>query len=321
MLNLGIDLGSTTVKFVLLNQEGKLLSRRYTRHRSNVLGTLIDILEPIADTPGSLRVIFSGSGALGLAKALGVGFIQEVVSDRLYLKSVAPETDVAIELGGEDAKLLYLTDGIELRMNEACAGGTGSFIDQMAVLLNTDAAGMNDLAARATASYPIASRCGVFAKTDLVSLLNSGVPREDIARSVFDAVAEQTLSGLACGRPVAGHVAFLGGPLAFLSEQREAFKRRLTVPGTQFSELTDTQYAVATGAAREATGRQTVDFPTLAAFIEQLKTNPVKQSVPTLAPLFADQAQKEAFKARHAKDTVAVCDIGEAYGPINHGPE
>lgn len=319
MLNLGIDLGSTTVKFVLLNQEGKLLSRRYTRHRSNVLGTLIDILEPIADTPGSLRVIFSGSGALGLAKALGVGFIQEVVSDRLYLKSVAPETDVAIELGGEDAKLLYLTDGIELRMNEACAGGTGAFIDQMAVLLNTDAAGMNDLAARATASYPIASRCGVFAKTDLVSLLNSGVPREDIARSVFDAVAEQTLSGLACGRPVAGHVAFLGGPLAFLSEQREAFKRRLTVPGTQFSELTDTQYAVATGAAREAAERQTVDFPTLAAFIEQLKTNSVKQSIPTLSPLFADQAQKEAFKARHAKDTVAVCDIGEASGPLYLG--
>lgn len=319
MLNLGVDLGSTTVKFVLLDQEGKLLSRRYTRHRSNVLGTLIDILRPIAEIPGALRVVFSGSGALGLAKALGIGFIQEVVSDRLYLKSVAPETDVAVELGGEDAKLLYLTDGIELRMNEACAGGTGAFIDQMAVLLNTDAAGMNDLAAQAGASHPIASRCGVFAKTDLVSLLNSGVPREDIARSVFDAVAEQTLSGLACGRPVTGHVAFLGGPLAFLSELREAFKRRLRAPGTVFVELTDTQYAVATGAAREAVRRQAVDFPTLHAFVEQLKANPVKQSVPTLSPLFADQTQKEAFKARHAADTVAEREIGQASGPLYLG--
>jgi len=219
MLTIGIDLGSTTVKYALLSESGVLLSHDYVRHGSAVKQTLEKVLRALAlrthDAP--VHVLFSGSGALGLADALGASFVQEVIAASRYLKHRAPDLDAAIELGGEDAKLLYLSNGVELRMNEACAGGTGAFIDQMASLLDVDAAGLNKLASEAQISHPMASRCGVFAKTDLVALLNGGVPKSEVARSVLDAVAEQTVSGLACGRPVRGKIAFLGGPLTFLS--------------------------------------------------------------------------------------------------------
>ena len=253
MLTIGIDLGSTTVKYALLSESGVLLSHDYVRHGSAVKQTLEKVLRALAlrthDAP--VHVLFSGSGALGLADALGAGFVQEVIAASRYLKHRAPDLDTAIELGGEDAKLLYLSNGVELRMNEACAGGTGAFIDQMASLLDVDAAGLNKLASEAQISHPMASRCGVFAKTDLVALLNGGVPKSEVARSVLDAVAEQTVSGLACGRPVRGKIAFLGGPLTFLSELRAAFERRLSSTGTTFASFCDAHCAVAIGAALE----------------------------------------------------------------------
>lgn len=253
MLTIGIDLGSTTVKYALLSESGVLLSHDYVRHGSAVKQTLEKVLRALAlrthDAP--VHVLFSGSGALGLADALGAGFVQEVIAASRYLKHRAPDLDAAIELGGEDAKLLYLSNGVELRMNEACAGGTGAFIDQMASLLDVDAAGLNKLASEAQISHPMASRCGVFAKTDLVALLNGGVPKSEVARSVLDAVAEQTVSGLACGRPVRGKIAFLGGPLTFLSELRAAFERRLSSTGTTFASFCDAHCAVAIGAALE----------------------------------------------------------------------
>ena len=247
MLTIGIDLGSTTVKYALLSESGVLLSHDYVRHGSAVKQTLEKVLRALAlrthDAP--VHVLFSGSGALGLADTLGAGFVQEVIAASRYLKHRAPDLDAAIELGGEDAKLLYLSNGVELRMNEACAGGTGAFIDQMASLLDVDAAGLNKLASEAEISHPMASRCGVFAKTDLVALLNGGVPKSEVARSVLDAVAEQTVSGLACGRPVRGKIAFLGGPLTFLSELRAAFERRLSSTGTTFASFCDAHCAVA----------------------------------------------------------------------------
>ena len=253
MLTIGIDLGSTTVKYALLSESGVLLSHDYVRHGSAVKQTLEKVLRALAlrthDAP--VHVLFSGSGALGLADALGASFVQEVIAASRYLKHRAPDLDAAIELGGEDAKLLYLSNGVELRMNEACAGGTGAFIDQMASLLDVDAAGLNKLASEAQISHPMASRCGVFAKTDLVALLNGGVPKSEVARSVLDAVAEQTVSGLACGRPVRGKIAFLGGPLTFLSELRAAFERRLSSTGTTFASFCDAHCAVAIGAALE----------------------------------------------------------------------
>ena len=244
---LGLDLGSTTVKYVLLDDDRKILARDYRRHKSDLILTVRTLLSELNErfSGRPVRPVLSGSGALALSEALGVTFLQEVAAGATFLADRLPDADVAIELGGEDAKLLYLTNGLELRMNEACAGGTGAFIDQMAALLSTDAAGLDELALSAAVSHPIASRCGVFAKTDLVALLNAGVPRSEAARSVFDAVAEQTISGLACGRPIRGKIVFLGGPLSFLKGLRESFIRKLEGPGQSFTALDDAHFAVA----------------------------------------------------------------------------
>ncbi len=319
MYFLGIDLGSTTVKFVLLDTSGNVVAYDYMRHKSNVVGTLARALGPLTDYEGPVCVAFAGSGALGLSQAIGIEFVQEVVADRIYLKTKAPETDIAIELGGEDAKLLYLTNGIELRMNEACAGGTGAFIDQMALLLDTDAAGLNELARNAKNSFAIASRCGVFAKTDVVSLLNSGASREDVARSVFEAVAEQTVSGLACGRPIVGNVAFLGGPLAFLDALGEAFKRRLASENTHFVTPEKAQFAVAIGAALTAKEKGTTQFTSIGAFLESLEKSEVGNTVPTLPQLFENEDDVKAFKARHSLASVPVGELESAAGPLYLG--
>ena len=214
----GVDIGSTTVKLVVLDEDGKLVFSDYRRHFAHTQETLTALLEDVRHQLGScyLRLCMTGSGALALSDALGVPFVQEVVAVASALKAEAPQTDVAIELGGEDAKILYFGSSVEERMNGICAGGTGSFIDQMASLLKTDAAGLNDLAAGYKEIYPIAARCGVFAKSDIQPLINEGASREDLAASIFQAVVNQTISGLACGKPIRGHVAFLGGPLHFL---------------------------------------------------------------------------------------------------------
>ena len=227
---LGIDIGSTTVKVAILNEKNELLFSDYERHYANIQETLSALLKKAYDSLGelSLSPMITGSGGLTLAKHLGIPFVQEVIAVSTALQDYAPQTDVAIELGGEDAKIIYFEGGnVEQRMNGICAGGTGSFIDQMASLLQTDASGLNDYAKNYKALYPIAARCGVFAKTDIQPLINEGATKEDLSASIFQAVVNQTISGLACGKPIRGHVAFLGGPLHFLTELKTAFIRTL----------------------------------------------------------------------------------------------
>ena len=220
MNRVGIDIGSTTVKIAIIDEQNKILFSAYERHYANIQETLRGIIERAYEQLGDQAIapMITGSGGLTISEHLNIPFVQEVVSVATALKDFAPQTDVAIELGGEDAKIIYFTGGIEQRMNGICAGGTGSFIDQMATLLKTDAAGLNEYAKNYQAIYPIASRCGVFAKTDIQPLINEGASKPDLAASIFQAVVNQTISGLACGKPIRGNVAFLGGPLHFLTE-------------------------------------------------------------------------------------------------------
>ena len=230
LYTLGIDIGSTTVKIAILDNENEVLFSDYERHFANIQETLSDLLGRAIYKLGPIQVspVITGSGGLTLAKHLGVPFVQEVIAVSTALQDYAPQTDVAIELGGEDAKIIYFEGGnVEQRMNGVCAGGTGSFIDQMASLLQTDASGLNEYAKNYKALYSIAARCGVFAKTDIQPLINDGATKEDLSASIFQAVVNQTISGLACGKPIRGHVAFLGGPLHFLSELKESFIRTL----------------------------------------------------------------------------------------------
>ena len=229
---LGIDIGSTTVKIAILDKDNNLLFSDYERHFANIQETLTSLIKKAKESLGSLDVspVITGSGGLTLANHLNIPFIQEVIAVATSLEHFAPKTDVAIELGGEDAKIIYFENGnVEQRMNGICAGGTGSFIDQMASLIQTDATGLNTYAKDYKALYPIAARCGVFAKTDIQPLINEGATKEDLSASIFQAVVNQTISGLACGKPIRGHVAFLGGPLHFLSELKASFIRTLNL--------------------------------------------------------------------------------------------
>lgn len=232
---LGIDIGSTTVKIAVIDEANNIMFSDYERHFANIQETLQGLLTKAVSELGEFDVypVITGSGGLTLAKHLEVPFTQEVVAVSTALQDYAPQTDVAIELGGEDAKIIYFTNGIDQRMNGICAGGTGSFIDQMASLLQTDASGLNEYAKNYKSIYPIAARCGVFAKSDIQPLINDGATKEDLAASIFQAVVNQTISGLACGKPIRGNVAFLGGPLHFLSELKAAFVRTLSLTPEQ----------------------------------------------------------------------------------------
>lgn len=323
MYRLGIDLGSTTIKYVLLDDGGNVLAKDYLRHRSAVAETLEcglrGLLARFDRIP--LRIAMTGSGALSLAGRLGVAFVQEVVAASVFLAQAKERIDAAVELGGEDAKLLYLTGGVELRMNEACAGGTGAFLDQMASLLHVSVADLNRLSAAASVSHPIASRCGVFAKTDVVSLLNAGVSKDEIARSIFDAVAEQTVSGLSCGRALRGRIAFLGGPLAFLPQLRAAFERKLSRPGNTFVAFPDAQFAVAMGAALQVgelrqSAAPHVVWESLSGFLTALDSLPLKKEVDTLKPLFSSAADYDAFHRRHAQEKALRADLSQAQGDL-----
>ena len=253
----GIDIGSTTIKVVLLNQDDEVLFSSYRRHKADIRSTMIcsceEVLDRIVEIAGydaELSIMATGSGGLGISQALGIPFIQEVTAATEAVRSLIPQTDVVLELGGEDAKITYFQDGnIEQRMNSSCAGGTGAFIDQMAALLETDATGLNELSKNAKVVYPIAARCGVFAKTDVQPLINEGARREDIAKSIFQAVVVQTISGLACGKPIRGNVAFLGGPLHFLSELKQAFIDTLQLTKNEIIDPENAQIFVALGAA------------------------------------------------------------------------
>ena len=252
---LGIDIGSTTVKIAILDENDNLVFSDYKRHFANIQETLADLLQKAENQLGELTLcpVITGSGGLTLANHLEVPFVQEVIAVSTSLQKLAPKTDVAIELGGEDAKIIYFENGnVEQRMNGICAGGTGSFIDQMASLLQTDAPGLNEYAKHYKALYPIAARCGVFAKTDIQPLINDGATKEDLSASIFQAVVNQTISGLACGKPIRGHVAFLGGPLHFLSELKAAFIRTLKLDDEHIIAPDNSHLFAAIGSALNA---------------------------------------------------------------------
>ena len=320
---LGIDIGSTTVKVSIIEDGGKLLFADYKRHFANIQETLADLLREGEEKLGALTVepVITGSGGLTLSKHLGIPFVQEVVAVATSLKDYAPQTDVAIELGGEDAKIIYFTGGIDQRMNGICAGGTGSFIDQMASLLQTDASGLNEYAKNYKAIYPIAARCGVFAKTDIQPLINEGATKEDLSASIFQAVVNQTISGLACGKPIRGNVAFLGGPLHFLPELRAAFIRTLNLGPDQIIAPDHSHLFAAIGAAMNSDPKTTASLHDL---IERL-SHGIKMDfeVKRMEPLFTDEADYEDFKTRHASHDVKKGDLatyeGNCYLGIDAG--
>lgn len=315
VLTMGLDIGSTTVKAVVLDGE-RTVHADYRRHHADVRGELRTLVGEVAERFGEqpMRVAFTGSGGLGVAQLAGVEFIQEVVAATEAVERRHPEADVVIELGGEDAKITYLKPVPEQRMNGTCAGGTGAFIDQMATLLHTDAPGLNELAASHENIYPIASRCGVFAKTDLQPLINQGAAHTDLAASVFQAVATQTIAGLACGRPIKGNLLFLGGPLHFLPELRKAYERSLADSVDTFTTPPDAQLYVALGAAMLAAG-EPVSCSELAGRLASRRV-PLALATATMAPLFATPAEREAFDARHARAVVPQGQLSEASGPV-----
>ncbi len=295
----GIDIGSTTVKLVVLNEQDEILYGEYARHGANTQKALGDLLKNARQQLGPcvLKVRITGSGSINLGKALGIDFTQEVVAVATALKNVAPQTDVAIELGGEDAKIIYFTGGLEERMNGVCAGGTGSFIDQMAALLQTDASGLNQAAEDYRQIYPIAARCGVFAKTDIQPLINEGATKADLAASIFQAVVNQTISGLACGKPIRGNVAFLGGPLHFLPELKKAFIRTLKLTPETTVDPSHSHLFAAMGAALDAQDAQERDIEDLITALE--KGVEIRFEMPRLEPLFLNQQEYNSFAKRH----------------------
>ena len=300
VLLLGVDIGSTTVKVVVLDAFGAILFSRYARHNSEVCTFLTEMVREVAEhfSGATWKITLTGSGAIALAGQLGLPFVQEVLASSLSIRKRLPQADVAIELGGEDAKLTYFTDGLDQRMNETCAGGTGAFIDQMAAFIQTDAAGLDMLAASHKTIYPIASRCGVFAKTDVLPLLNEGAAREDIAASIMQAVVNQTISGLARGRPIEGKVVFLGGPLTFLQSLRECFVTTLglTEETAIFPEYGE--FFVAIGAALHA--REEDGVWNLDAILATLGLRRESGSKHTLPPLFTGEEEFLAFTERHS---------------------
>ncbi|HWT27346.1 MAG TPA: BadF/BadG/BcrA/BcrD ATPase family protein, partial [Mobilitalea sp.] len=271
---IGIDIGSTTVKLAVLDSNNRLVYSEYKRHLSDIKGTVIQLIRDCYEKLGDIPLILSitGSGGLSVSKWLKLNFVQEVIACSKAVETFLPETDVTIELGGEDAKITYFKGGMDQRMNGSCAGGTGAFIDQMAVLLNTDASGLNEYAKGCQVIYPIASRCGVFAKTDIQPLINDGARKEDIAASILQAVVNQTIGGLACGKPIRGKVAFLGGPLYFLSELRKRFSESLNLSGDNALSPEHSQLFAAIGAALSSGKENAISLMQLKSKTESLSS-------------------------------------------------
>ena len=322
---LGIDIGSTTVKIAILDEAHNLLFADYERHYANIQETLAALLTKAKGQLGDLmlRPVITGSGGLSLANHLQVPFVQEVIAVSSALQERAPQTDVAIELGGEDAKIIYFEGGtIEQRMNGICAGGTGSFIDQMASLLQTDAVGLNEYAKNYKALYPIAARCGVFAKSDIQPLINEGATKEDLSASIFQAVVNQTISGLACGKPIRGHIAFLGGPLHFLDQLKESFIRTLKLDEEHAISPENSHLFAAMGSAMNA--KEDAQEISLAALEERLHTAiHLEFEVARMEPLFASQEEYDEFNRRQSQYNVATADLdtyeGNCYLGIDAG--
>ena len=316
-LRLGIDVGSTTVKLAVIDDNDHLVYANYERHHTDVRATAKELFaraqRVIGDTP--MRVSITGSGGMLLAKWLDLEFVQEVIASKRAVETLIPQTDCAIELGGEDAKIIYFDNGIEQRMNGTCAGGTGAFIDQMASLLHTDASGLNELAKGATQIHPIASRCGVFAKSDVQPLLNEGAAPADVAASIFQAVANQTVSGLACGHPIRGYVAFLGGPLQYLSELRHRFYVTLNLDEEHIIVPENAHLFVATGAALAGESDKYITFAEAIRLLEDLKDTQGSE-VARLDPLFSCEEDYREFKARHDQQVVPKGDLTSYHGRV-----
>lgn len=314
-LHMGIDVGSTTVKVVVLDNDNNTLFSEYRRHFSDIKSTVADLFTEVRDTVKGEKftVVITGSGGLLLSKMLNLPFVQEVIANKTAIKAFLPETDVVIELGGEDAKILYLSGGLEQRMNGTCAGGTGSFIDQMSILLKTDADGLNSLAENHKIIYPIAARCGVFAKSDVQPLLNEGAAKEDIAASILQAVVTQTISGLAQGRPIKGNIVFLGGPLHFLPQLRRQFEETLKDNAKSFKTPENAQLFVAIGAALMYGDKET-DIDTLITTLKNSKGTDAE--ITRMRALFLDEEEKTEFFDRHSKHVAKRADISTANGPV-----
>ncbi len=317
-MKLGLDIGSTTIKCVVLDDDNKLIYSTYERHLSQITEKISEILSRVRsqiDGVENAAVALSGSAGMGVAQDCGIEFVQEVYATRVAANTFIPGTDVIIELGGEDAKILFLSGGLEVRMNGTCAGGTGAFIDQMATLLNVPLEELDELAKKHEKTYTIASRCGVFAKTDIQPLLNQGARKSDIAESIFNAVVSQTVAGLAQGREIEGQVVYLGGPLTFMSELRNCFDRTL---GTKGICPENSLYYVAFGAALCA--ENTIDFDEI---IEKVKNYRGSGNFAFNPPLFENEAEYAEFKVRHAKADVKQKELkgykGKAYIGMDAG--
>ena len=315
LYKLGIDIGSTTVKIAILDDKDELIFSDYKRHFANIQETLSDLLHKAFDETGEIMVspMITGSGGLTLAKHLDIDFVQEVIAVSTSLTHYAPQTDVAIELGGEDAKIIYFENGnVEQRMNGICAGGTGSFIDQMASLIQTDASGLNEYAKNYHEIYPIAARCGVFAKTDIQPLINEGATKEDLAASIFQAVVNQTISGLACGKPIRGHVAFLGGPLHFLDQLKFAFIRTLNLDQDHAITPENSHLFAAIGSALNYKPEKAFAITDIMARLSS--DIHMEFEVARMEPLFEDQADYDEFLSRHSDNHVTTADISNYHG-------
>jgi predicted CoA-substrate-specific enzyme activase len=315
LLKIGVDIGSTTIKMVVLSGQENVIYKTYRRHLSDIRNVFRECLEDAKDfiKDNKLSFSISGSGGMSLAKKLNVDFIQEVIASTKAIQKYNPHTDVVIELGGEDAKITYLNGGVEQRMNGTCAGGTGAFIDQMAALLNMDASELNEVAKEYNHIYPIAARCGVFAKTDVQPLINEGAKKSDIAMSIFHAVVVQTISVLACGRPILGKVAFLGGPLTFLSELRKRFIEILKLKDNEVIFPDDSEIYVALGAALSSDTEKYTNYEEILKKLEEIKA--LEEEKPnSLEPLFRNAQEYDEFKKRHDKNVIKELSIKQAKG-------
>ena len=316
-LNIGLDVGSTTVKIVAMDYKKNIIYKNYKRHLSDTKKTVIDLLNGFlkkhADEAYTLSL--TGSGAISLAKYLNLNFVQEVIACKNAIMEYAPEASVAIELGGEDAKIIYFDQTIEQRMNSSCAGGTGSFLDQMAVLLNTTTDGLNELAKKGEKIYPIASRCGVFAKTDIQPLINEGIKKEDIALSIMQAVVNQTISGLACGKPIKGNVIFLGGPLNYLSTLRERFISTLNLSEGEAIVPEDANLFVCRGAILNKEEKKTYTYSQIKKLLEKIERFK-ETTTSSLKPLFVDEEDYNKFKKRQSKYTVPIQSLDKYSGNL-----
>ena len=317
VLNIGIDVGSTTVKMVVMNNKKEILYQEYRRHFSDTKKTIKELFNEVLNkfNKNKFTIVATGSGAIALAKYLDIPFIQEVIACKNSIKEYAPSTDVAIELGGEDAKIIYFDQTIEQRMNGTCAGGTGAFLDQMAVLLNTTTEGLNELAKSGKTIYPIASRCGVFAKTDIQPLLNEGARKEDIALSILQAVVNQTISGLACGKPIKGNVIFLGGPLNYLSMLKDRFIKTLDLKEDEIITPDDARLFVCIGAILGSENKETYTKEEIQTMIKRLSYFKETDSS-SLKPLFKNDSEYKTFKKRHEKKSVKRKNITSYTGDV-----